>query len=323
MKLINLSQEEGQNEKWLKWREGKLTASTSAAIMGIHTYKTPYMLWESIKGLSLPTVVNPNMTRGKLLEGEARDAINELFDERFEPVCVEHELYPFLISSLDGLNDDKDIILEIKCPNPSFDNHISRHFGSVEEVKECCPDYYHQCQWQMLTTGPEVTQCVFATYWRGKVENIILPRDEEYIAECEKRAIKFYQENIIGDKEPKKIRVVGQKNNAGDFSIIEQEGRPLEIISRAIEIDEREKEIKKEISSQQKELKALDIEKKLLRDELVEHSDDLDFYCGRVCCTRVNKRGVDVEKMCRDHDINIDDYKSKDIGFWKLKVEAR
>ena len=318
MKLIELDQDNDQKE-WLNWRKGKLTASSSAPIMCTYTYKTPFMLWQSVLGLSLPIVANANMTRGKELEPEAREKINEMLGKEFKAVCCEHENYDFLGASLDGWCGDR--LLEIKCPNPAFKNHISAHFDSVESFRKASPSYYHQIMWQIMCMGKSIESCYFATYWREEINVLEVPRDDKYIEKCEKKAVAWYNTHIVGDKEPKKIKVFGEPHNDGDFTIVEDTGRTYEIVQEANKINARELEIKQYI----KEQKDLDKRKKELKEELAEYGNDLDFYCGNVKMVRIAPNRLDTEKLYRDYNITteiLESYKKRDIGYYKLSVEA-
>jgi len=322
MKIIELDQDNNQ-EKWLNWRKGKLTASTSAPCIGIYKYKTPYMLWESLLGLDFGTPENDNMRYGKKMEPYAREAFNTRYGFDFDPICVEHETYSnIMVASLDGFDSIKgDCILEIKTPNPTRNNHFSRHLHSVEAFKAQYPTYFHQIMWQMMCCGKQVKKCYFATFHQDDIEYLKIPRDEEYISDMEKKSIAWFQKHIVERKQPKKIKVAGEKYNKGDFLFVDEDDVPAELISKAREIDSKQKELAIYI----KESKALDKEKKEVVKQLAESGDDLDFFIGSdIKMIRISKAKMDLEKVCRALNLTEKEFKgsyySAGIDYYKLSI---
>lgn len=122
--------------EWLKWREGKLTASKTSAIMGISPYQTPYSLWEVELGVRPPDPDNPHMQRGRFLEPFA----NAYFCKKNDviaapPICILHPEHDDIAASLDGYfvdDGNRKVVLEIKCPCDSEWNNILVH--GIEEV---------------------------------------------------------------------------------------------------------------------------------------------------------------------------------------------
>lgn len=130
--------------------------------MGIGGSDAPAILNESpftssdelmdIKTGKKTVVENYRMRRGKKLEPEARVKYMEITGIRSHPCCVVHDEYPWLRASLDGLSEDKQIVLEIKCP--SNRTHEKALQGHVPHY------YYAQTQHQLLVTG-----CQILHYW--------------------------------------------------------------------------------------------------------------------------------------------------------------
>jgi len=315
MKIIGLSQEEGSNEEWLSFRNFKISASRSFPLMDVDKYEyTRLKMFDDIMGIGELFIGNEDTRRGTELEPIARDMLNTLLEEDFEPAVVIHEKMDYFMSSLDGLNSSCTAIAEFKSPNPLRPNYISKRFGSLEEFKEYLPHHYNQVQHQ-LATCPEVHICYFCTIWRGELEYIIIPRDNNYIAKLEKEAKKFYDNHIATGNEPKKSK--------GDFIFIEEEEIPYELIIKAREIDERQKELAGYI----KEYKTLDKEKKEVVKQLSEFGDDLDFFIGQdIKMIRTAKSKMDLEKVCRALNITEAEFKekyySKGIGYYSLKIEG-
>lgn len=310
MRFLKLDQDKDQ-EQWLNWRKGKLSASISAPIMGVYTYDTPLMLYERIHGLNFPTPPTEDMIRGKSLEDEARQKFNDMMGFNFEALCCELIEHPYLIASLDGISNDRNALLEIKCPNPMYDNHLVKAFDNLKEKK---PVYFHQTQWQMMVSNADY--CYFLVYWRDELSWTVVYRDDEYIETCKKKAIKWYQKHVVEMIEPKKIKVVGEKYNQGDFITITE--------PQAIEIAQKLAEIKKQRNELAKADKPLKEAENEYKNALVNLSDDLDFYCDQVKLTRISRRKVDTEKLYADFGITeevLKKYTSNDIGFWRVSLE--
>lgn len=86
------------------------------------------------------------MARGKRLEPEARVKYMQMTGIRTRPVCVVHDKHSWLRASLDGLSEDGQIVLEIKCPTSPGGHYVALG-GKV-------PSYYRaQLQHQLAVTG--------------------------------------------------------------------------------------------------------------------------------------------------------------------------
>lgn len=64
-------------EQWLELRKKDVTASTVAALFGLHPYETPLGLYTEKRGLDLPKGDNKILRRGRLLESAVAEAMRE------------------------------------------------------------------------------------------------------------------------------------------------------------------------------------------------------------------------------------------------------
>ena len=85
------------------------------------------------------------------------------------------------MASLDGINDTKTLILEIKGNNDEF--HEMARIGKVPEFHFC------QMQWHMFVT--DIPECHYLSYRRGDEIIIVIPRDEVFIARMVDEGLKF------------------------------------------------------------------------------------------------------------------------------------
>lgn len=151
MKEINLEQ---GSQEWLSWRKTVITATDASIIMGNNPWDTPYSCWQRKIGLIPEKKSNEVMERGKRLEPEARDQFIERHEIYMEPMVVESTELDFLGASLDGISQNHDSLLEIKCGG--YKLHDMAYRGEI-------PQYYKdQMQHQLLVTG--ASKCFYYSY---------------------------------------------------------------------------------------------------------------------------------------------------------------
>lgn len=196
MKIIE-SMEQGSKE-WLELRIGKVTASKFKDVMTNGRGDKPsavaktYMIKlvsEILRGEPMPFFENEAMRWGTETEPQAR-AMYELKNDVEVKEVAFVELNEFVGVSPDGLIGD-DGLIEIKCPNT--ETQIKRFLDKAGLPK----DYEAQVQGQLWVTGRKWCDFVSfdpridvdASYIQTRVY-----RDEEYIANLEKKVSIFVEE---------------------------------------------------------------------------------------------------------------------------------
>lgn len=178
------------SEDWLKWRQGGIGSSDAPVIMQVSPYKTPFQLWEEkTSGLS-SGAMNWAMSRGHDLEPIARANYEINQGVEMPAMLMEHSEHKFLRASLDGCNEEKQIILEIKCA--SKEDHATAQRGSVPEK------YFPQLQHQLLVTGYKTVHYFSFDGVAGVLVEI--KRDEEYLKKLLEEELKFW--SFITTKTP-------------------------------------------------------------------------------------------------------------------------
>ena len=170
--LIQLPQPEQKTFEWYKMREGMLTASTIAVIVGDDPYNTPsYLLEEKCKGGDF----NDNIStyHGKKYEPIAQKFYSHLYNVELEEFgIIRSEKYNFIGASPDGIATcytlDKQFsplvgrMLEIKCPLSrkiaTSGNIIKR--GKTKALDGIVPVYYW-CQMQLQMEVCDLDECDF------------------------------------------------------------------------------------------------------------------------------------------------------------------
>ena len=142
-KVVSLQQ---NSEAWMRWREAGLGASDVPTIMGESPYKTARQLWEERVGLREREASNPMMAYGHRFEERARQLYNDAYAESMVPYCIESIERPHFRASLDGLNMDHDLSLEVKN-HVSIKDHLTAREGQVPA------HYYGQVQFHIAVAG--------------------------------------------------------------------------------------------------------------------------------------------------------------------------
>lgn len=137
--------EQGSNE-WLIWRRQGIGASDAPIIMRQSPYSTPFELWQEKVGLTAGFAGNYATERGQRLEPKARAAYEILYDMDMPPMLVEHKDRPHFRASLDGANEERKILLEIKCIGAAT-------FLDAKENKVIPRHHWIQIQHQLMVTG--------------------------------------------------------------------------------------------------------------------------------------------------------------------------
>lgn len=145
-------------DKWHGFRSKGFGASEANILAGQNKWKSVIDLWASKTGKPTePFVMNEAVQHGMDTEPEARKRFTEATGIKMSPICAISLEYPFIRASLDGLNEDRNIILEIKCPT-----RISIH---MRTVRGDIPEYYYpQIQHQLYVVGAELN--CFWSYMR-------------------------------------------------------------------------------------------------------------------------------------------------------------
>lgn len=171
-------------QQWLDWRRSGLGASDAPIIMGVSPYKSLNQLWKD-KVLGEKQEDNPAMARGRALEGPALDFFMSetgIFMEtqkRFE-----HPERNWMRCTIDGINEEDKVLLEIKSCNLLH-----------EEVPE---RYYPQLQHQMEVLGYDK---MFYLSYNGVAGKILeVKKDEEYVKRLVQKETDFWEKVKLGCK---------------------------------------------------------------------------------------------------------------------------
>ena len=108
-----------KSEAWLKLRHGMLTASDAATALGCNKYEKPFDLLLKKCNLAPKFTGNDATRHGEKYEDEARIKFEQIHPELgkvWEFGVCQHPEYPFLGGSPDGVTEESNSLVEIKCP---------------------------------------------------------------------------------------------------------------------------------------------------------------------------------------------------------------
>ncbi len=178
-KVIELEQ---GTQLWLNWRHSGIGASDASTIMGENRFKSPDELLHE-KKYKIDTKPNEKMRKGTELEPKARSLYQKNTKKEVQPICIQSNSYSWLKASLDGISNDYETLVEIKCGQSAY----------WQAAKSIVPDYYFgQLQHLLMVTG--LNSLDYWCYWPGEKGILIkVNRDNSYIKRLFKQEEIFYQ----------------------------------------------------------------------------------------------------------------------------------
>lgn len=163
---------EQHSDEWLAWRKKGLGSSDASVLSGHSPWRSIQDLWtEKVTGES-NIKDNWAMQRGRDLEPVAREIYEFQMGFECPPSTMMSKKNALFRASFDGLNIEKNIVLEIKCPGKK-DLEIAKN--NMMPLK-----YYSQVQWLLMVS--ELKFCHYVTF-DGKSDITVL----------EIEAVSFYQ----------------------------------------------------------------------------------------------------------------------------------
>jgi putative phage-type endonuclease len=284
------------SQEWLAWRNGKIGASDLPIILGISPYCSPLNLWKRMLGFSPPQEETLHMTMGKMMEPVLCNELNAMTQSNFEPKCSVHKEISWAIASLDGVDEFKKIVLEIKCN--SVDKHLLAKQNRVPMI------HWPQVQWQLFVTGYQTGW--YLSYSNGDKVIVEFSRDDAYINDTLiPAATEFYRRLVDYDPPP------------------EQENDYIEITDPEFEVTANQW---KTLNARIKELQE---QEKQVRKTLIEFTDDGNCQGFGLKLSRIERKGtIDWDKcykeICEKYpevsaSIDPEKYRKEQIGYWKIE----
>lgn len=289
MKVVSFTQ---GSEEWKVWRKGGIGASDIGAIMGANPHKTPLQLWNQKCGYTEDEPINQAMQHGITYEPVARKWLNEDQKLDFSPLCVENNENSFMRASLDGYDEKKHFITEIKCPV------LEKRIISAQEHQNIPKYWFYQMQWQIMLTDPKRAIFAIWDYRHNKCITIEMFGEPEVHKEMREKATDFWRQ-VQSGRPP----VATDK----DYDHLE-----------GPELKEKTKEYKKVVEGE----KVLKERKKELKNEIIEFGKGGNFKAYGFTITRHAPRACYNLDQMRIDGIDVDAYikKENSISYYVIKL---
>ncbi len=144
-KIIQLVQ---GSQEWLDYRRTRRNASETAAVLGVSPWMSPYQLWLLKTGRSM-TKTTAAMQHGTDMEPVARAAYEAQTGNVMQPLVLQDGAYS---ASLDGMDLQGQLIVEIKCP---YKGQTSALWNDA--LSGVVPEHYQaQVQHQLMVAGADL-----------------------------------------------------------------------------------------------------------------------------------------------------------------------
>lgn len=268
-------------EEWHKWRASGIGASDAPVIMGVSPWKTVHQLWEEKAFGKSNQTETPAMKRGKELEGPALEffTLSTGIPMVEQKMCVHNE-HQWMRATLDGINEEKKALLEIKS------------CGKLHE--EVPKHYYPQLQHQMAVAGYEKMYYLSFNGTEGKILNV--QRDDKYIEELIRKEKKFW-------------------NQVSNFE--EPELSEKDFVDKTNDIEWMERA--NEVAEVRRELKDLKEREAFLISELILFAEGRNAFGGEVRLTHASRKGsVNYSSIPQLKEVDLDQFRGESKQYWRV-----
>ncbi len=285
-----------EREEWLKLRKNYIGASDAPVIMnGTHFNKTPYRLWQEKLGLAGGTPDNNAMRYGRDMEEQARQCYERYTGNIMTPQMVFHKTKTFMMATLDGLDFNGEVALEIKCPGAK--DHETALKGKVPE--KYYPQLQHQlaCDKNNQLASININRLHYFSFRDGKGVLIEVERDEAYINTLYKEEGNFWD---------KVMTLTAPELTERDYQQME---------------NAEWQEVATRWARRQALLKALEEEEKQDRAFLIKMAGDASAIGHGVRVSKILRKGnVDYKAIPQLKGVDLDQYRKKPIESWRIEA---
>lgn len=270
--------------EWLEMRRTKIGASDAPVIMKVSPWSTPYELWEEKLGLREREVTS-YMLRGLGMEEEARTEFERQTGITVFPDVMFHPKYPWMMASLDGIDIERQNIVELKCPGR--EDHSLALSGKVPEK------YIPQLQHQMAVTGLDL---VYYFSYDGNSSKVIeVERSERYQNQMIKAEEKFF-ECLVNLEAP--------ELSDRDYKIID---------------NDLWRQVAAEWIDTKRTMESLQEKEEALRRQIIHMSNRGNVKgCGIKVAKTIRRGSIDYRSVPEIQGMDLESYRKRDQEVWKI-----
>lgn len=289
-KIVQL--EQGTAE-WLEFRTKHIGASDAPIIMGVSPWKKIEDLKLEKQGYEIEKTINYFQAKGLVYEQDARNAASELLDCFLLPCVIQSTEHEFAIASLDGLDEELQIAVEIKCPGQK--DHEFAKSGRVPQK------YYPQLQHQLMILNYDYM--FYVSYFEEDIVSIKVEKNEEYIYNLLQKEKDFLNSIAVDSSEDNGIV------DMGDSSTF-----------RALVEELRQNREENQILSEKK--KENEKKYKQLLDEVYRLTEDKDCKGSGVSIYRSERKGSINYALIKELDtIDLEQYRKPNTVIYNVKFD--
>ena len=289
MDLANERKEKkaAEEKKWHEWRRLGIGCSDIPAIMGASPHRTAYDIWLDKMGQS-NFDGNFATRKGQEFEPIAREMYEYKTGKQFPPKQVEYGKWPILRGTLDGWNEVRNTLIEIK--------YVGKK--AYEEAKLGIIPAHYKLQIQAQLLCSRATVAVYVAYNDEHPNDIVtlqvLP-NEKVQQEILTAAIAFWQYVVTKTPPPT------------DEMQIEDEV----LLENLNKIDKFKTMIKR-----------AEAEIETLEAEVKKHVTTTKATCGGFIMQWIEKKGnVDYKKVPELTGVNLEPYRKETIKYFSIKKD--
>lgn len=274
------------SKEWLEYRKKKIGASDCPIVLGVSPYKTPYQLWREKLGFEEQAAPSMAMQAGHSME----DTIRKMFEKETGhvvfPTVVESQEHPWMISSLDGLDLDEKIMVEIKLNK--------KELHAIAKSDSVVDHHYAQMQHQFATM-PNIEQAYYVSFNQGDLAIVVVKRDNAFIADVVRQEASFYQ-NLVAIEPPELME--------RDF------------VERS---DVEWRRLADAYKKAQERLKECEVIESSLRKEIIGLCGATNVQGGGLRVTKSYRKGnVDYKAIPELQGVNLDAYRKSSSETWRF-----
>lgn len=293
MKKIDLIQ---GTPEWHEYRKSHIGGSDAPAIMGVSPWRTRYELWQQKIGSSKNDSQSEAMKRGNDLEPIVRGLFEGMSNYSFTPCVFENELYPWMSCSVDGYDDESDVLIEIKCPG-AVDHEIAKR-GEVP------PKYYPQLQHTLAVTSRDMI--IYISYYKEQLVTVYVYRDDDYIQKL------IYEEEVF-------LRCVEDLVEPDIDSKHKKNTKPQYVVRE----DDEWRNLANKWNDVQAEKKTLLEIEESLRQEIFKNAAEVNSEGYGMKVLKVERKGnVDYSAIKELVGVDIENYRGPISSHWKIDFKV-
>lgn len=217
--------------EWHEFRQKHIGGSDASVCLGESKYMSPYELYLEKIGEGKPKKVTTIMHQGNILEEPARKAFEQVMDVSVFPVVRKHKEYDFMAASMDGLDMDEKIAVEIKCPFSKIYHQMA--------LNGVMPDH-HMPQVQHQMSVLNIDKMYYFSYTIESHGLVVVNRDDDYIKNLISKEKEFWE--MVQSRKPPELT---------DKDYLEMESTEWKELSdewnRLCEMDDRKEAVRQRI----------------------------------------------------------------------------